>query len=63
MDSLKLYQAVQQVKPAAGHDMLTLAKDLGICVEFADDYKHLLGMYFNKWHHRFIFLNSRLDED
>ena len=20
-------------------------------------------MYFNRWHHRFIFLNSRLDED
>lgn len=63
MDSIQLYQAARKVQPSAGHDMLALAEELGIHVEFADDYKDLLGMYFNKWHHRFIFLNSRLDED
>ncbi len=63
MDSLQLYRSACRVRPENGRDMLALAKDLGIHVEFADDYKNLLGMYFNKWHHRFIFLNSRLDED
>ena len=63
MDSIQLYQAARKVQPSAGHDMLALTQELGIHVEFADDYKDLLGMYFNKWHHRFIFLNSRLDED
>ena len=43
--------------------MLGLATELGILVEFSDDYKDLLGMYYSHWHHRFIFLNSRLDED
>ena len=63
MDSIQLYEAVRRIQPSASHAMMALAQELGIHVEFADDYKNLLGMYFNRWHHRFIFLNSRLDED
>lgn len=64
MNSLQLYRKAQQVKAkSAARDMLGLATELGILVEFSDDYKDLLGMYYSHWHHRFIFLNSRLDED
>lgn len=64
MNSLQLYWKAQQVKAkSAARDMLGLAEELGILVEFSDDYKDLLGMYYSHWHHRFIFLNSRLDED
>ena len=63
MDSIQLYEAARRIQPSASHAMMALAQELGIHVEFADDYKNLLGMYFNRWHHRFIFLNSRLDED
>ena len=63
MDSIQLYEAARRIQPSASHAMMALAQELGIHVEFADDYKDLLGMYFNRWHHRFIFLNSRLDED
>ena len=52
MDSIQLYEAVRRIQPSASHAMMALAQEPGIHVEVADDYKN-----------RFIFLNSRLDED
>ena len=36
MDSIQLYQAARKVQPSAGHDMLALAQELGIHVEFVN---------------------------
>lgn len=43
-------------------DMYCIAKSLGIHVDFSDEFKNLLGMYFSRWRNRFIVLNNRLDE-
>ena len=41
---------------------MSMAEDNGINVIYCDDCQHLLGMYCCKWKHRYIFLNSRMDE-
>lgn len=43
-------------------DTLKLAVACGVDVVPADNFDALLGMYINKWRHRAMFLNVRMDE-
>lgn len=65
MNSQKCYQRATHLRKIAGssHNLLALAKDIGIKVSFESSYQNLLGMYCYMMKKRFIFLNSRLDAD
>lgn len=63
MNAKNCYELAQQALALSNRrDVYEIAEGLGIDVLFADDYHDLLGMYYANWGHRFIFLNSRLDE-
>lgn len=63
MDAEWCHKRAQEiVRQVGSRDMKRVAKELNIKVLYNDDFVNLLGMYFCKWHHRFIFLNSNLDD-
>ena len=55
-------RAKELVRLAGSRDMQRIARELNIKVLYNDNFTNLLGMYFCKWHNRFIFLNSNLDD-
>ena len=55
-------RAREIVRQVGSRDMRRIAKELNIKVLYNDNFVNLLGMYFCKWHHRFIILNSNLDD-
>lgn len=62
IDSMGIYKKAQEVvKAAETRDALRIASDLGILVQYVDEFEDLLGMYTCRWKHRIILLNSRLD--
>lgn len=63
IDSMGIYKrATNLVQLHGTKDTLRLATDCGVDVIPVADFGALLGMYVNKWRHRAMFLNDRMDE-
>lgn len=62
IDSKGIYRKANKIVQHYGiRDTLCLARECGVDVVLVDDFVNLLGMYINKWRHRAMFLNSRMD--
>ena len=55
-------RAKEVLRHSHSHDMQEIADALGIHLDFSDNFKNLLGMYYAKWRNRFIIVNNRLDD-
>ena len=63
MDSEQCHKRAQEIIRQVGRrDMRQVAKELNIKVLYNENFSKLLGMYFCQWRHRFIFLNTNLDD-
>ena len=63
MDSEQCHKRAQEIIRQVGRrDMRQVAKELNIKVLYNENFSKLLGMYFFQWRHRFIFLNTNLDD-
>lgn len=63
VDSIGIYRKANRiVAEAETRNPLRIARDLGILVQYVDDFDELLGMYTYKWKTRIILLNSNMDE-
>lgn len=55
-------KAVDTVRACGTRDPLKIAQELGVYVDFIDDFRELLGMYTYRHRERHILLNSHMDE-
>ena len=63
MDSEQCHKRAREIIRQVGRrDMRQVAKELNIKVLYNENFSKLLGMYFCQWRHRFIFLNTNLDD-
>ena len=63
IDSQGIYKKANNIVQLYGtRNTLTLARECGVDVVPVPDFGTLLGMYINRWRHRAMFLNDRMDE-
>jgi Zn-dependent peptidase ImmA (M78 family) len=63
IDSNTIYKKANQFVQAHGtRNTLILAESSGIDIVYTENFTTLLGMYINRWKHRAMFLNSKMDE-
>lgn len=63
IDSKGIYRKANDLVQLHGtRNSLLLAKECGVDVVPVGNFEALLGMYINKWRHRAMFLNNRMDE-
>ena len=63
MDSIGIYtQANDLVRSIGTRDPEQIVQDMGIMLLYEDGLDQLLGMYTNRWRHRIMILNPRMDD-